>query len=104
MESKARQLSVLLVEDEALIRMMIADMVEELGHSVVAEAGDIADALKLAETVDFGIALLDSDLRGIDPVAAIINERRLPSSLPAVMARLACRKNFATDRCCKSHF
>jgi hypothetical protein len=70
----------------------------------VAEAGDIADALKLAETVDFGIALLDSDLRGIDPVAAIINERRLPSSLPAVMARLACRKNFATDRCCKSHF
>jgi hypothetical protein len=33
MESKARQLSVLLVEDEALIRMIIADMVEELIRS-----------------------------------------------------------------------
>ncbi|MGY2931921.1 CheY-like chemotaxis protein [Bradyrhizobium sp. GM6.1] len=33
--------SVLLVEDEALIQMMIADMLAELGHSVVAEAGVI---------------------------------------------------------------
>jgi AmiR/NasT family two-component response regulator len=33
--------SVLLVEDEVLIRMMIAGMIEELGHVVVAEAGDI---------------------------------------------------------------
>ena len=29
-------LSVFLVEDEALIRMMMADMVAELGHHVVA--------------------------------------------------------------------
>jgi CheY-like chemotaxis protein len=33
--------SIFLVEDEALIRLMLADMVEELGHRVVAEAGNI---------------------------------------------------------------
>lgn len=32
MESKSRRVSVFLVEDEPLIRMMIAGMVEELGH------------------------------------------------------------------------
>ena len=65
-ESKQRQVSILLVEDEALIRMMIAGMVEELGHSVAGEAANIADALRLARTANFEIAILDqigADLR-----------------------------------------
>jgi hypothetical protein len=61
-ESKVRQVSIFLVEDETLIRMMIADMIGELGHTVVAEAANIADALRLAETVDFGIAILDTSI------------------------------------------
>jgi CheY-like chemotaxis protein len=79
-ESKQRQASVLLVEDEALIRMMIAGMVEELGHSVAGEAANIPDALRLARTVDFEIAILDINLGGskIDPVAAVICSRGLP--------------------------
>ena len=40
---------VLLVEDEVMIRMMVADMVEELGHAVAAEAGDVGRAAELAE-------------------------------------------------------
>ena len=35
MESKSRRVSVFLVEDETLIRMMIAGIVEELGHAVL---------------------------------------------------------------------
>ena len=79
-ETKARRLSVLLVEDEAIIRMMIAGMVEELGHDVVAEAGNIAEALKLAKTADFGIAILDINVGGqrIEPVAEILHDRRVP--------------------------
>ncbi|MET4153817.1 CheY-like chemotaxis protein, partial [Bradyrhizobium sp. RT7b] len=38
------QASILLVEDEALIRMMLVEMVEELGHRVIAEVGNIDDA------------------------------------------------------------
>jgi hypothetical protein len=33
--------SVFLVEDEVMIRMMVTDMLEELGYSVAAEAGEI---------------------------------------------------------------
>ena len=36
--------SIFLVEDEALVRMSLASMVEELGHRVVAEAGTIKEA------------------------------------------------------------
>jgi CheY-like chemotaxis protein len=75
-----RRASVLLVEDEALIRMMIAGMVEELGHSVVGEAANISDALQLARTAEFDVAILDINVAGsrIDPVAAMIHSRGLP--------------------------
>jgi CheY-like chemotaxis protein len=79
-EDRVHRLSVMLVEDETLIRMMIAGMIDELGHTVVAEAANIGDALKLARTAGFQIAILDINVGGdrIDPVAEIINERRLP--------------------------
>ena len=74
------QASIFLVEDEVLIRMMLADMVEELGHRVVAEAGNIQDAQVLAETAIFGLAILDINIAGssIVPIAEIIDRRRLP--------------------------
>ena len=59
-----RQAGILLVEDDALIRMMIADMLEELGHHVVAEAGQLDEARALARTAAFDIALLDVNLDG----------------------------------------
>ena len=51
--------SVFLVEDEVMIRMMVADMLEELGHSVAAEAGEIGEAVKLAQSTEFDLAILD---------------------------------------------
>ena len=74
------QASIFLVEDEVLIRMMLAEMVEELGHRVVAEAGNIQDAQVLAETSFFDIAILDINIAGssIAPVATIIARRGLP--------------------------
>lgn len=71
---------VLLVEDEAMIRMMVADMVEELGHAVAAEAGDIGRAAELAQTGIFDLAILDVNLNGrmSFPVADIIVKRGIP--------------------------
>jgi|SRR5580704_3261588 CheY-like chemotaxis protein len=73
-------LAVFVLEDEALIRMMIVQMLEELGHRVVAEAGSISAALPLAETADFDLALLDINVGGDDSgdVASAIEHRRLP--------------------------
>ena len=79
-KSKPRQVAMFLVEDETLIRMMIAGMAEELGHTVVAEAGNINDALTLARTANFEIAVLDINVAGerIEPVAEIVAGRDLP--------------------------
>src|SRR6201746_247912 len=72
--------SVFLVEDEVMIRMMVSDMLEELGYRVVAEAGEVNEAMKLAQSADFDIAILDVNVNGkvISPVAELIQARNLP--------------------------
>jgi DNA-binding response OmpR family regulator len=72
--------TVFLVEDEAMIRMMVADMLEELGYHVAAEAGEINEAIRLAGTTEFDIAILDVNVNGkvISPVAELIKARNRP--------------------------
>src|SRR5580698_2607274 len=72
--------SIFLVEDEVMIRMMVADMLEELGYSIAAESGEIGDALKLAQSVEFDLAILDVNVNGkvISPVADLITARNRP--------------------------
>lgn len=72
--------SIFLVEDEALVRMSLASMVEELGHRVIAEAGTIEEAGAIAMTGVFDLAILDININGlgIDPVAHVIERRGLP--------------------------
>jgi len=72
--------SVFLVEDEVMIRMMVADMLDELGYSVAAEAGEINEAIKLAQSTEFDIAILDVNVNGkvISPVAELIKARNRP--------------------------
>jgi|SRR5580704_9151641 CheY-like chemotaxis protein len=74
------QASVFLVEDEPLIGMMLADMIEQLGHRVVAEASNIQVGQTLAQSANYDLALLDINIGGhcIDPVAEIIDRRGLP--------------------------
>ncbi|WP_291842182.1 response regulator [Bradyrhizobium sp.] len=72
--------SVLLVEDEVMIRMMVADMLEELGYTVAAEAGEIGEAVKLAQSTEFDLAILDVNVNGkvITPVAEAVKARNRP--------------------------
>ena len=72
--------SVLLVEDEVMIRMMVADMLEEIGYSIAGEAGDIDEAIRLVQVTDFDIAILDVNVNGkvISPVAEAVQLRGLP--------------------------
>jgi DNA-binding response OmpR family regulator len=53
---------------------------DELGHRVVAEAGNIDEGQRLAQTAHFALALLDVNLGGesVVPVAEIIEGRGLP--------------------------
>lgn len=71
--------SFFLVEDEALIRMMLADMIEQLGNQLAAEAGSLGEALPLARNAIFDIAILDINLGGSSnsaPVAEVYREQR----------------------------
>lgn len=72
--------SVFLVEDEVMIRMMVTDMLEELGYSVAAEAGEISEAMKLAQSAEFDLAILDVNVNGkvISPVADLLAARKRP--------------------------
>jgi CheY-like chemotaxis protein len=72
--------SVFLVEDETMIRMMVADMLEELGFRVAAETGEINEAIKLAGSTEFDIAILDVNVNGkvISPVAELLKARNRP--------------------------
>src|SRR6202035_5944976 len=73
-------LSIFLVEDETLIRMMVVERLEELGHRVVAEAGSIQAAEPLARTSEFDLAVFDINVAGfnISPIAEIVATRGLP--------------------------
>jgi CheY-like chemotaxis protein len=71
---------VLVVEDEPLIRMLLGDMLTDLGYTVAAEAGRLDEALTVAKQADFDLAILDVNLNGhpITPVVDILVERRVP--------------------------
>src|SRR2546421_76001 len=71
---------VLVVEDEVMIRMMLEDMLGELGYTVTAEAARIDEALEATKTAEFDLAILDVNLDGqpISPVADALVARGTP--------------------------
>lgn len=71
---------VFLVEDELMIRMLLEDMLGELGYTVAAQAARIDEALDTAKTAEFDLAILDVNVNGhsIGPVADAIAARGIP--------------------------
>lgn len=73
-------LRILVVEDEPLIALMLQDMLDLLGHEVVAQAKTMDEALQAAPTVACDAAILDVNLQGqpIYPVAELLKARTIP--------------------------
>ena len=71
---------ILVVEDEALIAVMVEDMLVEMGGEVVGPAATIDDALALSREEMLDAAVLDVNVRGrrIDPVAEALMARGVP--------------------------
>lgn len=61
---------VLIAEDEALIRLDLAEMLGEEGYDVVGEAGDGETAVKLAEELHPDLCILDIKMPIMDGLAA----------------------------------
>ena len=72
--------TILIVEDEPLIAMMLEDFLESLGHVVKASCDNVADALKAVALNGFDLAILDVNLKGenVWPVAAELRQRGVP--------------------------
>jgi DNA-binding response OmpR family regulator len=71
---------VLLVEDEVLIGMMVASMLEELGFEVAGTATRIEEAARMARELPLDAAILDMNLAGVrvDRVAEELAQRGVP--------------------------
>lgn len=71
---------VFVVEDEIMIRMLLEDMLADLGYGVAASAGGLNEAIALARNSDFDLAILDVNLNGdaVYPVADLLMERGVP--------------------------
>ena len=76
----AKQAKLLVVEDDVLIRMLLADMLDEIGYTVAAEAASIDEALEATRKTDFDLAILDATLEGrsVSPVADALVARGTP--------------------------
>ena len=73
-------LSVLIIEDEPLIAMMLEDYIDGLGHRVAGAAESVEEALARVEAGGFDVAILDVHLRGgvpSWPVADALADRGL---------------------------
>ena len=62
--------TVVIAEDETLIRMDLAEMLVEEGYDVVGQAGDGAKAIELAEELHPDLVILDVKMPVLDGIAA----------------------------------
>ncbi|MGE0597164.1 MAG: response regulator [Hyphomonadaceae bacterium] len=79
--AEREKLHVLVVEDEALVAMLVEDMLAELGHKTVAVVGRLDQALRAVEEGAFDLAVLDVNLGGGQlsyPIAEKIVARGVP--------------------------
>jgi CheY-like chemotaxis protein len=78
-------LAVLLVEDDALVRVIAADMLRDLGHEVVeTEYGP--DALEVLEARPIDVLLTDVGLPGLSGIELAERARRLQPGLGLIFA------------------
>jgi DNA-binding response OmpR family regulator len=76
----ADQRSILIVEDEPLIAMMLEDFLLSLGHEVRGSCDTVRSALEAVAGNEFDLAILDVNLKGenVWPVAAALRDKGTP--------------------------
>ena len=72
--------TILIVEDEPLIAMMLEDFLESLGHSIAGTCDTVESALERVQKGGFDLAILDVNLKGenVWPVASQLRARSVP--------------------------
>lgn len=71
---------ILVVEDEMTVAMLIEDMVNELSYEIAGVVPRLEDAMRLVDSDEFDMAMLDVHLNGktVFPFAAALDRRGIP--------------------------
>lgn len=79
-ESRLAGKRVLLVEDEALVMMLLEDVLIDMGCEIADTASRLDDAMEKAGSLAFDVAILDVNLNGHKtfPIAEILSRRGIP--------------------------
>jgi CheY-like chemotaxis protein len=77
LQAKLSDWSLLVVEDEPLIAMLLVDLLDELRCTVAAQASSVAEGLDRTNDTPFDAAILDVNLRGqpVWPLADALQEK-----------------------------
>ncbi len=75
---------VFIVEDEVLVGMVLEDMLDMLGHKVVANCANLPDADGIVSAGDYDLAIIDVHVGG-DPVFPLA-DRILAAGKPLIFA------------------
>jgi CheY-like chemotaxis protein len=71
---------VLLIEDEPVVSILVAEMLDELGYDVVRAGADLKAAMEAARAEEFQVAVLDLAIEDGNtfPVAEVVHRRGKP--------------------------
>lgn len=88
---------ILIVEDEPLVAMDIADHLEREGAEIIGPVGTVPAALNAIDGETFDAAFLDANLRGVkvDEIAAALTRRNIPFAFVSGYDRSALPQSFA---------
>ncbi len=87
---------ILVVEDEPLLAMDIAQQLEDAGAYVIGPAGNVSEALNLIDHYRFDCALLDGNLGGhpVDDIAASLARKKVPFVFVSGYSKVTLPKTF----------
>jgi len=99
MNSRTTHNSVLIVEDETLLALMLEDLLIDSGHRVV-HAGSLPEAMAALEREPFDAAILDININGdgVFPVATRLRELNIPFVFASAINAEQIAPEFSTEQ------
>ena len=107
MQSTIEGRRLLLVEDEFVLALGLADALGDMGADVLGPVASVADALKLVESLpEIDAAILDVNLGNeeVYPVADALSARGIPFLFATANARSTLPERFAQVEVCQKPF
>jgi len=97
---------ILVVEDEVMIAMLMEDMLTDLGYEVVGPATRLDEALRLADSADLDMAVLDVNLNGqrSTPIADLLSNRGVPFVFATGYGSTGVEESYGTRHILKKPF